>query len=96
MSFRGEDMSEGDLLQADGLESAVIGLGTRCSKPDILVYDVDKVIEILMTRDGMDEVGAWEFFHFNIEGAWMGESTPIWMYRLRKGLEDERISEYIH
>ena len=85
-----------ELLQADGLDAALIGLGTRCSKPDILVYDVDKVIDILITRDGMDEEGAWEYFHFNIEGAWHGESTPIWMYPLKDGVKDERISEYFH
>lgn len=90
------EMSDSDLLQADGLEDAIIGLGGRCSKPDILVYDVDKVIEILMERDGMTHAEAWEFFSFNIEGAWHGECTPIWMYQIKDGLADERLSEYAH
>ena len=68
-----------DLLKADGLDDAIIGIGCRCSKPDIIAYDVDKVIGILVDRDGMTYEEAEEFFDFNIAGAWVGESTPIWV-----------------
>lgn len=64
---------------ADGLDEALIGIGSRCGQPDIAAYDVDKVIRILMDRDGMDRDDAVEFFSFNIEGAWVGEQTPIWV-----------------
>ena len=43
-------------------------------------FTFDRVIEILMDRDGMSNDEAIEFFTFNIEGAWVGELTPIWMY----------------
>ena len=33
-----------------------------------------------MDRDGMSNDEAIEIFTFNIEGAWVGELTPIWMY----------------
>jgi len=56
------------------LEAAVIGL-----KGDRLVYSTKKIIEILQTRDGMSEDDAWEFFSFNIEGAYVGTKTPIFM-----------------
>ena len=41
---------------------------------------VERVIEILMDRDGMSNDEAIDFFTCNIEGAWFGELTPIWMY----------------
>ena len=43
------------------------------------VYDEDKVIKVLMERDGMNDVEAVEFFEFNIRGAYMGEQTPIYI-----------------
>jgi len=71
---------DGTLLFADGLDDAIIGVGERCSQPNVIVYSYNKVIEILMQRDGMSHDEATEFFSFNIGGAWVGESTPIWMH----------------
>jgi hypothetical protein len=68
------------LLFADGLDDAIIGVGERCSQPNTVIYSYDKVIEILMQRDGMSFDDATEFFSFNIGGAWVGECTPIWMH----------------
>jgi hypothetical protein len=45
----------------------------------IVVYDSAKVIDILIERDGMTHEEAEEFFSFNIEGAWVGEQTPVWL-----------------
>ena len=67
------------MLKADGLNGAIIGVGSRCGQKDVIVYDVEKVVEILMTRDGMTYEEAEEFFDFNIGGGWHGEETPIWM-----------------
>lgn len=33
-----------------------------------------------MDRDGMTNAKAVEFFEYNIEGAWTGVTTPVWMY----------------
>ncbi len=72
------------ILKADGFDDAILGLGRRCSQPDLLVYDVDKCVVILM-EDGMTQEEAMEYFEFNVVGAWMGEGTPIFLYR---GVED--------
>ena len=61
------------MLKAKGLDEAIIGVGSRGSQKDVLVYDVEKVIEILMTRDGMTYEEAEEFFNFNIGGGWYGK-----------------------
>lgn len=67
------------VLLADGLEDAFVGIGSAFNAVPVAIYNKDKVIEILMTRDGMTIDEAYEFFDFNIAGAYVGESTPIFM-----------------
>lgn len=57
---------------------ALIGLVHGFGKEPVVCYDRAKVIEILM-RDGMDEEEAEEFFSFNIEGAYLGDATSMFM-----------------
>jgi len=66
------------MLKADGFDKAVIGIGRRCSQEDILVYDTEKCLEILM-EDGMTYDEAREFFEFNTVGSWVGPLTPIFV-----------------
>jgi len=69
-----------ELLSADGFEDCVIGviydgnLGVHK-----LVYSRSKCIELLITRDKMCKEEAEEYFDFNVEGAYMGEKTPIYV-----------------
>lgn len=44
---------------------------------DKVIYDANKGIQKLMDEDGMSEEEAVEYFEYNILGAYMGESTPI-------------------
>tara|TARA_R110000824_G_scaffold242124_1_gene430821 strand:- start:216 stop:470 length:255 start_codon:yes stop_codon:yes gene_type:complete len=69
-----------DLLLADGFEKALVGVGRRCSRPDVAVYDVCMMVEVLMARDGMSHTEAVEYLEFNVVGAWVGEQTPIYLY----------------
>ena len=74
-----EEALEG-LLTADGFDDALIGIGERINLDSVAVYDVDKCIDILMSRDGMSREEAVEFFDFNVRGSWVGKKTPIWVY----------------
>ena len=65
-----------DAMLADGLDDALAGLDTKGRA----IYFVSEIIGILMHRDGMTEEEAIDFFDFNIEGAYVGEYTPIYMY----------------
>ena len=65
-------------LEADGLEDALIGTGRQFTQ-ELMVYSVKKVLEILMTRDGMSDDDAREFFEFNIVGAYVGPGTPVFV-----------------
>jgi hypothetical protein len=65
---------EDEFLKADGFDDAVIGVDMFSMR---LIYSKSKVIEILI-NEGLSEEDALEHFSFNIEGAYVGEKTPIW------------------
>jgi hypothetical protein len=67
-----------DMMKADGFNDAIIGVGSKCGSEDSFIYSTDKVLEILMSQ-GMAEDQALEYFYFNILGAYVGETTPIFM-----------------
>lgn len=70
-----------DIILYPGFEDALIGLIERCGSVPIALYDAYKAIEILMERDGMDEMDAQEFIEYNYTGAFIGEYTPYWLWR---------------
>lgn len=69
-------------LLVEGFDDAIVGYALRCGQPVLAVYDQRKCIEILMQRDGMTREDAEEFFDFNVVGAWVGDRTPLFLYRL--------------
>ncbi len=75
----GDDQS---VMFYDGLDEAIIGTAERINLGPVVAYDVEKVIEILMDRDGMDYATAMEHFDFNIAGGYHGELTPIFIYKI--------------
>ena len=77
-----EMSGDDELLFADGFDVAVIGVGSRCGEPDVVVYDVDLCIQVLMERDEMTYEEAAEFISYNTVGAWVGDRTPMYVKRL--------------
>jgi len=71
-----EDMGETTLLM-DGFEDAFIGFSRRINEPVLAVYSYNKMVEVLMFRDGMSVDDATEYIDYNCVGAWVGEQTPI-------------------
>jgi hypothetical protein len=69
-----------EALVADGFEDAIIGVAERCSQPALVVYDAARCIEILVAQ-GMTHDEAVEYFYFNTLGAWVGENTPLFLWR---------------
>ena len=69
-----------DLLVMDPeyLDEAIIGVATRIGL-EAVCYDTEKVIELLMQHDGMDYEEAIEYMDFNMKGAWVGETTPVFL-----------------
>ena len=69
------NMNDDELLKIDGFDDAIIGVQESIERK--LVYDIDKIAEILMTRDEMSEEDAYDYISFNITSAYVGEKTPI-------------------
>lgn len=64
-------------LSVDDLDDAIVGIAVRCGQPALYVYDSQKCVEVLMRNNKWSEEEALEWFSFNIEGAWLGEHTPL-------------------
>lgn len=63
----------------DGCDEALVGMGYRCGKRMLAVYDYDLLVKVFVDQ-GMSEEEAGEWVEFNIVGAWVGENTPITLY----------------
>ena len=64
-----------DILLADGFNDALVGVTSK----NIAVYDINKCFKVLI-KQGMSEEDAIDFFYFNVEGAYVGEQTPIYIH----------------
>jgi hypothetical protein len=73
----GEDEN---ILLADGFEDAFIGIGRQFNTP-FAIYDREKCIDILM--EDMSNEEAEEYFEFNVQGAYVGENTPVFVEMLK-------------
>jgi len=65
-----------EALFADGFDHAILGYSSDCR----VIYSVNQIMETLVERDGMTPDEAIDYFNFNIECAYVGEYTPIYMY----------------
>ena len=93
-----EEISEinPEALTCDGFDDAIIGMAERINLGPVVAYDIEKMITIIMKDIEVDledlEEGqtiedkkreyAYEHFYFNIQGAWMGEFTPVFITKL--------------
>lgn len=67
------------MIKYDGYDEAILGpayIWRERQQVQVLVYDAEKIREILM-RDDMDAEEAREFIEFNIEGGYLGIETPV-------------------
>ena len=68
------------MLKIDGHDDAIIGpamIWRNNTMVSVLVYDAEVIRNTLVTRDAMAFDDAREYIEFNIEGAYMGEHTPV-------------------
>jgi hypothetical protein len=82
-----------EALVCDGYDEAIIGMAKRAGFGPVVAYSAEKIIEILMKDMEVDEKDleegetieskkyqmAYDYFDFNIEGAYIGEYTPIFI-----------------
>lgn len=72
------------------LDDCVAGVVSQCGRRDVLCYDVQKILNVLMERDGMTLDDAREYFDFNIIGSYLGEFSPCFI-NLSKGVDTDRV-----
>jgi hypothetical protein len=93
VEFIEERLEDEEIILFDGLEDAFLGVATRFepivtengdrggTHRNFAVYSYEKIIEGLVA-DGMDITDAQEYYSFNIEGAYVGETTPAIIYEV--------------
>lgn len=74
----GENYPDEGILLADGFDRAFLGVGRVFSGPSVAVYDKSMVITILR-ESGMKVDEAYEYFDYNVAGAYVGEHTPMFV-----------------
>jgi hypothetical protein len=80
-----EDLCEHfpDLLLADGVEDALMGIVDGASRQPVAAYDYAKCLKILIEGDGMSEDEAEEYMSFNVTDAYVGDLTPMFVHDWR-------------
>ena len=66
------------MLKADGFDDCILG-SVWVGDEEVLAYDQFAIIKSLHDNQDMDWNEAEEYFHFNIKGAYMGPTTPIYI-----------------
>jgi hypothetical protein len=78
-----------DLLFADGWDDCIIGVAlvwdSTGARVDRVVYDIEAMVEQLVDKEGLSRDEAEEYISFNVEGAYTGEQTPIYVRRVISG-----------
>lgn len=64
----------------EDFDRCIAGVGVSCGHDAVVVYDTQKIIEVLMSQD-MSLEDAHEYMEFNILGAYMGERTPMFLMK---------------
>jgi hypothetical protein len=69
-----------DLIFFEGLDAAIVGVGTSAGNPPRVVYDRARCIELL---DALTGESAEEYFEHNIESGYVGTATPLFLTWIR-------------
>lgn len=85
-------MTDERLVKANGLEDAIIGVGSRINMPDVLIYSYNKCVKIFMEKEGWTHEEAIEWMDYNVVGSWVGETTPIFVHEIPS---DQKIDEFL-
>ena len=74
-----KELADPEAIQWNNFDDALVGV----DRDGRLVYDIDKMITVLVSRDGMSNDEAIEYLDFNVFGAYVGELTPVHVHLYR-------------
>ena len=69
------------MVKYPGFDRAILGMGVRCGQREVLVYDYERMVGIVMNRDGVTSEDADDFLSYNTN-QWVGDGTPVILYPL--------------
>lgn len=69
-----ENCPDQEFVIADGFDDCVIGYEESSGR---LIYSTIECVRTLQA-DGMSEEDALDYFYYNVQGAYVGDLTPIW------------------
>ena len=67
-----------DTLFLDDFDDCILGCADGFSMQGVVAYDLHKVIAKLK-NGGMSDSDAWDYYYFNMIGAYVGDMTPIYI-----------------
>jgi hypothetical protein len=75
-----EPLQDSGAMLVDHFEEALIGVGSSFGTGDCALYDLDKILEVLMTSgEGMTHEQALEHWSFNILQNFQGDPRPVFV-----------------
>ena len=73
-----EQYPEYEFTFADGFDDCIVGVVERFGSEPVICYNKEKMLKSLQ-KDGMTYEEAYEYFDFNIIGAFVGDTTPAFI-----------------
>jgi|TARA_R110000744_G_C19240993_1_gene549248 hypothetical protein len=67
----------GNLTRIKGFNDAIVGIADENLGEPKLVYDIKKMVEILVTRDEMSEEDAYDYISYNNVATCDDENQPL-------------------
>jgi len=68
------------LLEPESFDAAIIGIAQRTDGLFSVAYDEGMCVALFASDMGMED--AMEYYEFNTFGAWLGDSSPVFIDRL--------------
>lgn len=68
------------VLEPEYFDRAAVELVVDAEGFTHVKYNAAQIIELLKSEDEMSHEDALEWFYFNIEGAYMGKTTPYYVF----------------
>jgi hypothetical protein len=89
-----EDYAPDAIILTD-LDEAIIGIVESFGGGSRILYDKNKILDLLMERDGMTHSESEEYYDFNIIGGYFGEMNPVFLDRTVKMVEENKKTKFV-
>jgi len=72
------ESAEGSVILT-GLDDAILGIVEEFGNEPRVLYSKEKIINILVEKEGMSESEALEYYDFNILGMYVSDQNPVFL-----------------